>query len=160
MKAICNLEKYGTVIFEKICKNDNCKKHGVIVSFNLYNFKKNVEHAIHIHEFGDTTDGFKSLGPHYNPENTTHGSFLYPDNPRHVGDLINNFLTNDNGSFIFEYYDSSIKNIQSILGRSIVIHKGIDDLGLGKDDKKKESLISGNAGERIICGVIGLKKSD
>ena len=92
MKAICNLEKYGTVIFEKICKNDNCKKHGVIVSFNLYNFKKNVEHAIHIHEFGDTTDGCKSLGPHYNPENTTHGSFLYPDNPRHVGDLINNFL--------------------------------------------------------------------
>jgi Cu-Zn family superoxide dismutase len=159
MKAICNLEKYGTVIFSKICKNDNCKKHGVNVSFNLYNFEKNVRHAIHIHEFGDTTDGCKSLGLHYNPENTTHGSFLYPYNQRHAGDLINNFPTDNNGSFMYEYNDPSIKSIQSILGRSIVIHKGIDDLGQGKGDKKKESLISGNAGERIICGVIGLKKS-
>ena len=107
----------------------------------------------------DTSDGCKSLGGHYNPLNNTHGSFSLPEHPRHAGDLINNFKTDKNGSFHFQYEDETITlfSEDTILGRSVVIHKDSDDLGLGVGNKRKESLISGNAGKRIVCGVIGLK---
>jgi len=39
----------------------------------------------------------------------------------------------------------------------VILHKDEDDLGLGANE---DSLKTGNAGERIACGVIGLKKVD
>jgi Cu-Zn family superoxide dismutase len=44
----------------------------------------------------------------------------------------------------------------SILGRAIVIHAGEDDHGRGGDE---ESTKTGNAGERIACGVIVADKT-
>ena len=46
-------------------------------------------------------------------------------------------------------------NKNSIIGRSIIIHKNRDDLGLGHDAESKKT---GNAGKRLACGVIGLAK--
>jgi len=149
MNAVCILQNYGNVLFSQCCE-----KHAVIVTFDLQNFKKFATHAIHIHEFGDLSDGCKSLGPHYNPTNVTHGSILYPEKPRHAGDLINNFKTDKNGKFNAIFVDDLI-SIKDIVGRSVVIHDGVDDLGLGGD---AESLLTGNAGTRMVCGIIGWKK--
>jgi len=44
---------------------------------------------------------------------------------------------------------------RSMVGRAIVIHADEDDLGKGGDE---ESLKTGNAGERVACGVIRLRQ--
>lgn len=115
-------------------------------------------HAIHIHQFGDLRKGCDSLGPHYNPFNTTHGSILY-NMDRHAGDLINNVTFDKNGVFEYEYEDPLV-NIKDVLGRSIVLHEKIDDLGLGQDLNKEESLKTGNSGTRICCGIIALSEKN
>ncbi len=43
----------------------------------------------------------------------------------------------------------------SIIGRSVVLHEKIDDLGKGV---VPASLLNGNAGKRIACGSIALEK--
>lgn len=108
-------------------------------------------HAIHIHKWGDTRRGCESLGPHYDPKGNTHGSVFVPKRPRHAGDLINNLTFDQDGWFEYAYMDPML-NVESIVGRSVVIHAGEDDLGLGGD---AESLKTGNAGQRIACAVIG-----
>lgn len=132
---------------------------GSSVHYNLYALPKSKTMACHIHEFGDMTDGCTSLGGHWNPTGTTHGSIEININKSHSGDLTNNIHANNKGEFIFSYFDPRINIIgninKSIIGRSVVIHKGIDDLGLGGNG---ESLKTGNAGERMSCAIIGIKK--
>lgn len=47
----------------------------------------------------------------------------------------------------------------SIAGRSIVIHAGEDDLGLGEGEKEAGSKASGNAGTRAACCTITMINS-
>jgi len=133
----------------------------VSISFILTG-PKNETHAIHIHEYGDLRRGCDSLGSHFNPTKTPHGSSLY-NMPRHAGDLINNLKFGNDGNFKYSYEDSSISLYnysKCILGRSIVIHEGVDDLGLGQGKSREESLKTGNAGKRIACAVIGLSERE
>lgn len=142
----------GYVLFHQCHPSDH-----VSVRFQITG-PPNQTHAVHIHEFGDLRRGCDSLGAHFNPTGETHGSLLY-DMPRHSGDLINNLNFDNNGTFMFEYKDPSINlfpTSTSIIGRSIVIHKKADDLGLGQGKDREESLKTGNAGKRICCAVIGL----
>lgn len=161
----------GSIIFHQCSLNSShnfCSKSfndfsneqpSVSVIFSLFsNSLKNKKLACHIHEFGDTSNGCESLGPHWNPYNTYHGYTFDTSRPCHAGDLIGNLQFDKNGRFDFFYKDPklSLSNpLLSILGRSVVIHDGIDDLGLGDN---KTSLITGNAGGRIACSVIGWKK--
>jgi Cu-Zn family superoxide dismutase len=143
----------GYVKFHQ-CRDTN----NVIVFFNLKGFEPNAIHAIHIHEYGDLSDGCTSLGGHLNLKNKNHGN-LGDINNSHTGDLINNIHTDSNGNFKYSYMDPRLKitgNVSSsIIGCSVVIHKGIDDLGLGEN---AESLKTGNAGARLACSIIGKSK--
>ena len=92
---------------------------------------------------------------HFNPYNKLHGD--RKSKIRHVGDLGNIFAKNNKSKGYF--YDNLVSLIPgnkcNVIGRSIVIHEDKDDLGKGGDD---ESLVTGNAGKRIACGIIGISK--
>lgn len=147
---------------------------------------------MHIHTFGDNTNGCTSAGPHckspsiksgkrkereeedyrssshialivhdpltllfpVNPHNKTHGA--PSDSERHVGDL-GNFKTDAQGNAEGTVSDKHIKLIgpESVLGRTVVVHAGTDDLGKGENEESKKT---GNAGARPACGVIGISQ--
>ncbi|XP_050293850.1 uncharacterized protein LOC126734319 [Anthonomus grandis grandis] len=109
-------------------------------------------HGFHVHEFGDNTNGCISAGAHFNPLNKDHGG---PDDAeRHVGDL-GNVEANADGVAKINISDKliSLSGDNSILGRTIVVHADPDDLGKGGHDLSK---MTGNAGGRLACAVIGL----
>ncbi len=111
------------------------------------------EHGFHIHEFGDLSNGCESAGAHYNPDGVDHGDL----DEGHVGDL-GNVTADENGVADIKIVAERIDLIgdRSVVGRAIVIHKDQDDLGQGGDE---ESLKTGNAGDRLACGVITLKET-
>ena len=110
------------------------------------------EHGFHIHEFGDLSDGCASAGGHYNPDGVDHGDI---DNG-HVGDL-GNITANENGEARFKIVARRVdlSGDRSVVGRAVVVHADRDDLGKGGDE---ESLKTGNAGDRLGCGVIRLRQ--
>lgn len=74
---------------------------------------------------------------------------------RHVGDL-GNVVADDSGRAENKVSDSviSLTGMRSIIGRAVVVHERVDDLGQGGHlDSKK----TGNAGGRVACGVIGIQ---
>ena len=111
------------------------------------------EHGFHIHEFGDMSKGCESMGGHYNPDGVDHGDL----EQGHVGDL-SNITANDDGvaSFSIEAKRVDLIGERSVVGRGLVVHKDQDDLGQGGDE---ESLKTGNAGDRLACGVITLRST-
>lgn len=125
-----------------------------MISIQLEGLKPNTEHGIHVHEFGDiVTKGCASAGAHYNPYGQTHGG--PKDCIRHVGDL-GNVKSDAKGKVTVKISDPmvSIVGATSVIGRTIVVHANIDDLGKGTGKAFKESKITGNAGARLSCGVI------
>ncbi len=105
------------------------------------------EHGFHIHEYGDCSmaDG-KCAGGHFNPTNMPHGG---PDSPkRHVGDL-GNIKADSTGRAMYKRLDTMIalSGPNSIIGRSVILHAKADDL---------KTQPSGDAGDRIGCGTIGI----
>ena len=112
------------------------------------------KHGFHIHEFGDMSDGCKSMGGHYNPDGVNHGDLQQG----HVGDL-ENVVANEDGVAKFSITASRVDLLgdRSVIGRGLVIHEDEDDLGKGGD---AESLKTGNAGERLACGVIVVRANE
>jgi len=109
------------------------------------------EHGFHIHEFGDMSDGCASMGGHYNPDGVDHGDL----EEGHVGDL-ENVTANEDGIADFTIVAKRVDLVgdRSVVGRGMVIHADRDDLGKGGD---AESLKTGNAGDRLACGIIALR---
>jgi len=143
----------GSVIFHQC----NYQQH-VTVVFDIKG-PPNKEYACHIHTYGDLREGCKSLGSHWNPYSTTHGYTFDTTRPSHAGDLVGNITLDESGKYMFIYQDHKItlNGPLSIVGRSIVIHSGVDDIGLGGNE---ESLKTGNAGGRLDYSIIGWANSD
>jgi Cu-Zn family superoxide dismutase len=152
-KAVCVLKAEagnsvaGTVTFEQ--KGDSVSVSGEITGLTPG------LHGFHVHEFGDNTNGCTSAGGHFNPSNKVHGA--PEDEIRHVGDL-GNVKADDNGVAKIDIKDAliALNGVNNIVGRSLVVHEGVDDLGKGGH---AQSLTTGNAGGRLACGVIGVGKA-
>jgi superoxide dismutase, Cu-Zn family len=71
-----------------------------------------------------------------------------------VGDL-GNITVDENGTSVINIVDTKLQLIgpHSIVGRSIVLYAGADDMGRGGHEN---SLSTGNTGPRIAAGIIGL----
>ena len=143
----------GNVFFTEIGTKTSTK---LKIEYEIYGLTDG-KHGFHIHEFGDLTDGCKSACAHFNPFDKQHGG---PNsNNRHAGDLGN--IVSNNGIAKGVLFDKilslNFKNPACVIGRMIIVHKDEDDLGLGGND---DSLKTGNAGERVSCGVIGIQKDE
>ncbi|XP_056298688.1 copper chaperone for superoxide dismutase-like [Pseudoliparis swirei] len=104
-------------------------------------------HGLHVHTLGDLTLDCLSCGDHYNPSGRPHGG--PGDSERHVGDL-GNVVAGPDGRASFRQEDSQLK-VWDVIGRSLVVDAGEDDLGRGLHPLSKET---GNSGERLACGII------
>jgi len=139
----------GTIEFEE-------KGTKVVIKGNLKSTKyKNSSHGIHIHEAGDLSDKCMGACGHFNPYNKQHGGPTSKE--RHVGDL-GNIRFDAQGVAKFRMDDGLVKlrgTKANVIGRSVVIHEDMDDLGMGNHN---DSLTTGHAGKRITCAVIGYSK--
>ena len=128
----------------------------VVIKGNLKSTKyKNSSHGIHIHEAGDLSDKCMGACGHFNPYNKQHGGPTSKE--RHVGDL-GNIRFDTRGVAKFRMEDDLVKlrgTKANVIGRSLVIHEDMDDLGMGNHN---DSLTTGHAGKRITCAVIGYSK--
>ncbi|XP_027213324.2 uncharacterized protein [Penaeus vannamei] len=110
-------------------------------------------HGFHVHEL-DVKDGScGSTGGHFNPHAQTHGA--QDASVRHVGDLGNIEVDEDGNveGHILSDRLVAFSEPNKIIGRSIVVHAGEDDLGLGGDSG---SLATGNAGGRLACCTVNI----
>eukprot|EP01090_Pellita_catalonica_P023499 TRINITY_DN973_c0_g1_i1.p1 TRINITY_DN973_c0_g1~~TRINITY_DN973_c0_g1_i1.p1 ORF type:complete len:162 (+),score=30.50 TRINITY_DN973_c0_g1_i1:35-487(+) len=148
MKAVCVVkgECNGTVTFTQAKDGD-----ATTIAVALSGLTAG-EHGFHIHQFGDLSNGCVSAGGHFNPHGKQHGGPT--DTERHVGDL-GNVKAGDDGKVSVTLTDSqvSLYGANTVLGRSVVVHAGTDDLGKGGHDDSKTT---GHAGGRVGCGVIGI----
>ena len=94
--------------------------------------------AFHIHSGGrcdgNENDAFANAAGHYNPQNCPH--------PYHAGDLLPLFGANGNA---FSAFLTDRFRVSEIIGKTVIIHSSFDDF---------TTQPSGNAGEKIACGVI------
>ncbi|XP_023172631.1 copper chaperone for superoxide dismutase [Drosophila hydei] len=134
----------GAVRFTTI----TAKQAGVVVDGVVDGLEPGL-HGFHIHESGDVSSGCASVGNHYNPRNSPHGSPQADATNRHAGDL-GNIRADETGRATFRFVDPAL-DMWDIIGRAVVITANADDLGCGSNP---QSRIDGNSGERIACGII------
>jgi len=152
VKAVCVLKGDGTVTGTVNFEQSDADA-SVTVTGELTGLAPG-QHGFHVHEFGDNTNGCTSAGGHFNPHGKTHGA--PEDENRHAGDL-GNVVAGDDGVAKVNITDKviSLTGANSIIGRTVVVHADVDDLGKGGHEL---SATTGNAGARLACGVIGITK--
>ena len=124
---------------------------GLIVEADLQNVPNPGEHGFHIHENGNCGDMGKAAGGHFNPDKVMHGMIM-KDGPghAHAGDM-GNIVVDANGTAKLKVTlaDVGLANWHyNVGGLAIILHEKVDDF----------SQPTGNAGGRIACGIIEVKK--
>ena len=122
--------------------------HGLLITARLKGLPPGI-HGFHIHETGECAPDFKAAGGHYAPDGREHG-VLRQGGP-HAGDMPNIHVP-ASGELTVELVNDRVTldpqgdgTLRDADGSAIVIHAGADDY---------ESQPSGDAGDRIACGVI------
>lgn len=169
MKAIAYINNNNTVLswveYEDMSGivyfSQETPESPVLVQYELYMLEDGY-HGFHVHDSPLTLGNIENENPcetcggHFNggypnwsPQNTSgtpHGE--------HVGDLCFNILSK-NGKALGSFWDSNISiypgQYNTIVGKSIMVHQNQDDMGMGDNE---ESLITGNAGKRVMCANI------
>jgi len=106
--------------------------------------------AVHIHEHGDCGDSGNAAHGHWNPTNSKHGK--WGSAAFHLGDIGNVTLDAAGKGFLVMETDKwsvGSGSTTDVTGKGIIVHDGADDY---------VTQPTGNAGARIGCGVITLKK--
>jgi superoxide dismutase, Cu-Zn family len=152
--AKLNIEKAAAVLNP----TQGNQTHGIVTFTQFQNGIKIVadiegltpgKHGFHIHEYGDCSAGDgSSAGGHFNPEGKQHGMAASANS--HMGDL-GNIEADSSGKAHLELTDPmmTLSGPNSIIGRSVVVHAGFDDM---------TTQPTGNSGARVACGVIGIVK--
>jgi Cu-Zn family superoxide dismutase len=126
----------GVILFQQ--ENDVLRVVGKVVGLEPG------RHGFHIHEFGDLRDAQgESAGGHFNPTGAQHGG--PQDQAHHAGDF-GNIEADESGAATINMEVPWLE-LHYVVGRSIVVHEGEDDL---------KSQPSGDAGGRAALGVIGI----
>eukprot|EP01051_Picozoa_sp_SAG22_P005668 SAG22_NODE_343_length_11944_cov_15.500042_2_plen_509_part_00 len=122
----------------------------VTIEYEIRGLAPGSTHGFHVHETADFSDGCVSTGGHYNPAGASHAAPTSPS--RHAGDL-GNVVAGADGVARGTMTDRVLRlaGPTAVIGRSVVLHKGTDDLGRGGFS---DSLTTGHAGGRLACGEI------
>lgn len=118
---------------------------GLKLTANVTGLKPGAVHGFHVHE-GSECKGpdFKSAGGHFNPTKQDHNSPAAEQ--KHAGDM-GNLVANKEGMAKTEVMipkDMKV-DLNSYVGKAVILHAKADDL---------TSQPSGDAGDRIACGII------
>lgn len=120
--------------------------NGVVVSGELRGLPPG-EHGFHLHTTGQCAPDFEAAGAHWNPTNRQHGR----DNPQgaHLGDMANIVVGADSSVNVHVITPGGMLRGQNALldadGAAVMVHAAPDDY---------RSDPSGEAGDRIACGIV------
>ena len=131
--------------------------YGVLVKGEIIGLSPGY-HGFHVHMTGDTGNNCKAAGGHFNPDENLHSHPFA--RARHAGDLGNILTMQGSPLTLVSLVDGVITlgdgGPRDVAGRAVVVHEGMDDLGLGVGLAAVESKKTGNAGARVACGIIKL----
>ena len=129
---------------------------GVRVTANLSGLSEGA-HGFHIHENGDCGPGEDgtpggAAGGHFAPNSDPHGAPTDSAGAHHTGDM-GNIMADASGEAELDTTFSflALSGSESIVGKAMMIHSGRDDL---------TSQPSGDAGDRVGCGIIEMEDMD
>ena len=119
--------------------------HFTQFSLDLRVDETNSLHALHIHEYGNLSQGCMGSGGHYNPFGRNHGTCCLPERGRHVGDLINNVKSDSEGRIKINFSDDLV-NVDGF--RKEKKFRMNDEMKGKKEKKKRKGRRRGGRGEK------------